>query len=326
MMWVALRRRRTALAVLLGLALLLDAWMVVNHRAATDALLRAGCAPTVPCVTPSGLFAPARQAVVIVVLLWLLPLALGLVLGVGLVAGESERTTHRLAWTQGVPRTRWYLMSLAVAVGGALVVTAVELPVAHSWAGAAWVDLPNQLTLYGDRIQPDVFAVSGVVPFAYTCTAVALGGVSGAVLRRVPWAAAVTVVGYGLLAVVMVTIVRPTFAPTGFHPDDTTDSVQYVNWPQPPPWVIAYEVRAIPGAERAARAASPDQVAAACSVYGYDPGRQIACLNRQGVEGGFVIQPPDHYWRLQWAEALLYMGLAVVFAGAGLVAVRRMQD
>ncbi len=310
----------------LAAALALDVWMVINHRAAADALRSAGCAPTVHCAVPTGLFAPARQAVVIVVLLWLLPLALGSVLGVGLVAGETERTTHRLTWTQHISRTRWYLTSLAVAAVGCLVVVAVVLPVAHWWAGAAWVDLPDQLTLGGDRIQPDVFPLSGVVPLAYTCFAVALGTAAGALLRRVPWATAVTVVVYLAIAAVMVTTVRASFAPTGFFMDGTTDSAQYVSWPYPPPWNVGYEYRLIPGASVPATRMPPDRVAGACAYLGIHPQDVVTCMRKQGVEGGFVTQSPAHYWRLQRAEALLYAGLAVVLAGVGLVAVRRMQD
>jgi len=326
MIWLALRRRRTALAVFFGTALLLDAWMVVNGHTSANALRHTGTCQSFPCVQPSELYAPAHQAVVVDLLLVLLPLVLGLVFGVGLVAGDSRTGRHRLVWTQEVSRTRWYLTSLGVAVIGALLVTVVELPVAHWWAGVAWVDLPNQVTLGGDRIQPVAFPVSGVVPLAYACFAVALGTGAGAVLRRVPWAAAVTVIAYLALSVVMVTTVRASFAPTGFFMDDTTNSAQYVNWPHPPPWVISYEFRTIPGGGRAKQVASPNHVAAACSAYGYDPGRQIACLDRLGVEGGFVTQSPAHYWRLQWAEALIYLGMAVVLAGVGLVAVRRMQD
>lgn len=326
MTWTAFRRRRTAVVVFLIASLALDVWMVVNRHASAEALRRAGCAPTVACVQPTGLFAPARQAVIIDALLWLLPLALGLVLGVGLVAGETERSTHRLTWTQGASRTRWYLTSLGVAVIGALVVVGVALAVAHWWTGNAWVDLPDQLSLGGSRIQPNLFAVSGVVPLAYTVFAVAFGGMTGALFRRVPWASAVTVAVYGLLALVMATTVRPTFTTTGFHPDDTTDSVQYVNWPQPPPWVLHYEIRAVPGAARGPRAPSPAVAAAGCSPFGYDLGRLLTCLNHRGVEGGFVTVAPDNYWRLQWPEALLYAGFAVVVSGIGLVAVRRMQD
>ena len=308
------------------LAVALDAWMLADGHASADELRRTGLCPTLPCQQPTGAFAPARQAAVIDLLLLVLPLALGLVLGVGLVAVETERGTHRLAWTQAVSRTRWYLTSLATAAAGALVVAAVVLPIAHWWAGIAWVDLPGTLTLGGGRIQPDVYPVSGVVPLAYTLFAVALGTVAGAALRRVPWGAAVTVVGYLALAVVMVGAVRSTLAPAGFLVADTTDSAQYVTWPDPPPWNVTYEYRAIPGVVRSAGAPSPDRVAAACSLLGVHPQDVVECLGRHGVEGGFVTQSPAHFWRLQWAEAALYLGLALVLAALGLVAVRRSQD
>ena len=326
MIWLAIRRRRNALVAFLVAALALDAWMSVDGHASADALRRTGLCPALPCQQPSGLFAPARQAVAIDLLLLVLPLALGLVLGVGLVAGETERATHRLAWTQDVSRTRWYLTSLAVALGGALVIVAAILPVAHWWAGVAWVDLPRTLTLGGDRIQPDVYPVSGVVPVAYTVFAVALGVAAGGVLRRVSWTATVTVVLYLALAVVTVTTFRGSFAPTGFLVDGTTDSAQYAPWPTPPPWNVGYEYRAIPGVVRSPTAPSPDRVYDACRPYGEHPQDLVNCMRRQGVEGGFITQAPSHYWRLQWIEAAIYSALAVLLGGLGLVAVRRSQD
>ena len=326
MTWTALRRRRNALVAFLLLALALDVWMLVNGHSSAAELQRTGLCTTLSCEEPAGAFAPARQAVVIDLLLLVFPLALGLVLGVGLVAAETERGTHRLAWTQGVTRTRWYLTSLAVAGGGALVVVAAELPVAHWWAGVAWVDLPTAFTLGGSRIQPDVYPVSGVVPLAYTLAAVSLGGAAGALLRRVPWASAVTVIGYAVLAVVMVVTVRPSLAPAGFTVSDTTSSAQYVDWPDPPPWNTSYVYRSVPGVERPAGAPSPDRVAVACTLLGIHPQGVVHCLDRNGVQGGFVVQPPTHYWRLQWAESVLYAALAVALAGLGLVAVRRSQD
>lgn len=324
--WLAFRRRRTSLAVFIAVALVLDAWMLANGHASADALRHTGLCPTLPCVEPSEIYAPARQAAVIDLLLVVLPLALGLVHGVGLVAREAENSTHRLVFTQGVSRTRWYLTSLAVALGGALVVEAIVLPVAHWWAGIAWVDLPGTLTLGGSRIQPDVVPVSGVVPLAYTGFAVALGVAAGAVLRRVPWATAVTAVTYLVVAAVRITSIRPLFAPTGFLMDGTTDSAQYAIWPNPPPWNITYEYRAVPGIERSPGASSPDRVAAECSVYGLHPQDVVTCMRRQGVEGGFVTQSLANYWRLQWSETALYAVLALVLAGLGLVAVRRSRD
>ena len=326
MTWLALRRRRSTFFVFLGLSLVLDFWMVVNGHTSANALSHTGLCQTFACTQPTELYAPARQAVVVDLLLLLLPLGLGLTLGVGLVAGEAERSTNRLVWTQDVTRTRWYVTSLAVSVGIAGVIAAVVLPVAHWWAGVAWVDLPGTLTLGGDRIQPDMFPVSGIVPLAYTVFAVTLGAAIGAVVRRVPWAAAVTVVLYLALAVVMVTTVRQGFAPTGFLVDSTTDSAQYAPWPTPPPWNVGYEYRVIPGVVRGPDAPPPVAVFEACRPYGEHPQDLVDCMRRRGVEGGFVTQSPAHYWRLQWVEALLYAGLAVVLAGVGLVAVRRTQD
>ena len=325
MTWLAFRRHRTLFLVFVAVVAVLDVWMLrTGHGTLPPAEQICG---NLPCQEPSGVFAPARQAAVLDLVLLALPCLLGVVFGTSLVAGEYERSTHRLAWTQQrVSRTRWYLTSWAVVAGALTVLVALELPVAHWWAGAAWIDLPQSVAPGGSRIQPNVFGLSGVVPLAYTLFALALGTTAGAVTRRVGWAAASTVVVYAAVAVVLVVGLRTTFAPATFLVNGTTDSVQYAHLPSPPPWVVGYEYRRIPGSRIPSGARSPDQVARACAVYGIDPRAVVRCMSARGVEGGFMTQPARNYWRLQWIEAGVVAGLTALLFGLGLLAVRRSQD
>src|SRR4051794_10309307 len=53
------------------------------------------------------------------------PAVIGAFWGAPLVARELESGTHRLAWTQSVPRVRWLATKLAIAGAAAAVATGV---------------------------------------------------------------------------------------------------------------------------------------------------------------------------------------------------------
>ena len=68
------------------------------------------------------------------------------------------------------------------------------------------------------------------------------------------------------------------------------------------------------------------QVASVCSPDNVYAPKYVRCLKVHGVEGGFVYQSPRHYWRIQWAEAAIYLGLSLVLFAVTLVAVCRSRD
>ncbi len=77
----------------------------------------------------------------------------------------------------------------------------------------------NSLSPGNSRIDPQLFSTTGVTPIAYTLFAFALGTALGALLRRVSLAAIGTFVIYGIVALVMVSTIRPILAPQDVHPD-----------------------------------------------------------------------------------------------------------
>jgi hypothetical protein len=95
-----------------------------------------------------------------------------------------------------------------------------------------------------------------------------------------------------------------------------------VTVPYPPPWVVTYEYRYIPGATRPRSGLSLDQISFTCQQFA-TPSVESRCFTDHGVEGGFVYQEPDHYWEIQWREALLYLGAALVLFALSVWLVRR---
>jgi hypothetical protein len=65
-----------------------------------------------------------------------------------------------------------------------------------------------------------------------------------------------------------------------------------------------------------------DQVASECQEFA-TPSVESHCLTSHGVEGGFVYQAPNHYWTIQWREALIYFGGTIVLLSFSVWTVRR---
>ena len=123
-------------------------------------------------------------------LLLALPLLFGLLLGAPLFAGEFERKTVILAFTQNISRTRWMVIRWLV-IGLAVVILSVALAAVSNW----WfLHVPTNGSVFGSRIQPGGFDVTGIVPAAYALFAFALGAALGMILRRTAQAIFGTVV------------------------------------------------------------------------------------------------------------------------------------
>ena len=313
------------LGALIGLAV----WMVlVAHASAATTEHSCSQVSNVPvfrCSGPSYVVNTSStivsdQAAFINVLLLFLPCLLGMVFGAPLVASEAEHATNRLAWTQGRSRTAWLVSSWVFVATILLAAMVAFAPFAQWWSGRVYPNFPESLFLEGSRIQPNFFGITGVVPIAYTLFAFALGVTMGALLRRTSLAVVGTIVIYAVCAIVMVVILRPSLAPSAFLKSNTTDSTQYVTFPYPPPWVVTYEYRQIPGAAQSEL--SLDQVALKCQEFA-TPSVESRCFTSNGVQGGFVYQAPVNYWTIQWRETFIYLGATIAFFLLSIWAVRK---
>jgi hypothetical protein len=108
-----------------------------------------------------------------------LPPILGLVLGVPLGAGELEKRTNRLAWTQSITKTRWLLSKVGVGVLVVAGVIGLMAPLIWWWTDAAQ---------RSSHIQPSNFDITGIAAVSYGIFAFMLGATLGALLRHTGWA------------------------------------------------------------------------------------------------------------------------------------------
>lgn len=233
------------------------------------------------------------------------PAFIGAFWGAPLVARELEMGTHRLAWTQGVTRTRWLWTRLGLAALVAAFLTAA-VSVAFTWWSAPFDEL-------GNRIGTANFGQRGVTPVAYAVFALALGTLSGTVLRRTLPAMAVTLLGFFVARFSFQWVVRNRLIGT------VEVTLPNNSFGQRPPgsggWILS--TRTVDASGQALDARQLDHIAASCGLTrGGDEGAVFRCIDRLGVHDIVTWHPASHFWPMQLAEsaAFLAMAAAVAFA------------
>jgi len=255
------------------------------------------------------------------ILLWFLPLFVGLFWGAPLVAREVEQGTHRLVWTQGVSRLRWALAKFGL-VGGGVVLLAVGYSLLMTW----WRDPLDQAAGRQTASFLFDFDLKGAVPVGYALFALALGIFAGVLTRRSQPAMAITLVGFLALRLLVDMAARPrflaplrrTFPTTGSaRPNELTGD-----------WVTKAGVYSAQGEPLSGGAfgnysqaicpAPPPTTAGGTDTV--DP-----CVSQFGA-GSYnleLYQPADRFWTLQAIETALFVALAVLLLLASVHWVRR---
>ncbi|MCT2587847.1 transporter [Actinophytocola gossypii] len=265
-------------------------------------------------------------------LMYLLPAALGAFWGVPMVARELETGTHSLVWNQTVTRRRWLATKLGTGVLAATVAAAL-LSVAVTWWASpidALASAERQSSML-NRMAPPVFGARGIVPVGYAVFAFVLGVAAGIVLRRTMAAMAVTLVAFAAVLLAVPFLVRPYVLP----PTDETVPITEQNLKQiigdesgvleavtveepAGAWVLTNEtvdasgdpVRPLP-AEVQHCIPAPGE--------GEPPDRQsvVTCVSQLGDLGyqqQLTYQPGSRFWPLQWMETGLYLLLSAALS------------
>ena len=264
----------------------------------------------------------------VIVTLYALPGAAGIIMGTTVTARERERLTNRLAWTQGISRTRWLASSLwPVALAGAVGVGAVSA--VATW----WVDAVH----LGTRVQPTPFDITGVVPIAYFLVALALGVLAGTVLRNEGLAGAVAAVATVASRVVVRSDVRAHLAPARHQ---ALAAAPFFDlgpiWSSVPgaatlqrSWVVAQGF--VPDGRTSPVVGHPwlqvDALYTRCPSV--TQAEQVprdwlrACAGSLHLHYVAAYQPLGHYWLLQFGEAGIFVAGAALAFGLAVLLVRR---
>ncbi len=345
MIWLTWRQlRASALTVLSGLVALSTALVATGPGLANEyhSSGLATCTALADCTRAQASFAfQVRHSGIDIPLYffgiamtYLLAAVIGMFWGAPLIARELETGTFRLAWTQGVTRTRWLAVKLAL-TGMVAVTTTGLLSLAVTWwsrpidmAGArpaadAGLALPN-------RFIPLIFGSRGVAPVGCAVFAVLLGVVAGVAIRRILPAMALTLAVLAGVQVLVPVLLRPHYQP----PTVTTAAlVLSPERPQvirlsggkltvtapvalPGAWITS--VRTVDSAGTAATPAIPQ----ACA----DPtGTAAGCdqaINALRLRQRITYQPADRFWVFQWFEFALYL---ILTAGLTAICARRIR-
>jgi len=319
-------RFRTQAAVAFGaLAVLAAILLVTGIRLAHsyDDIV-AACRPHGDCASalslfPSNGYLTASNAMHPLVVA--IPCVLGMFWGAPLAAREFETGTFRLAWTQGVTRTRWLAAKLAV-VGAASMAVAGLLSLMVTW----WSS-PISAAQMGTRLAPGAFSESGIAPVGYAAFAFAVGVTAGLLGRRTLPAMAVTLAVFvGGVWFAFPLAVRPHLLP----PAQSTTALNiasvvaaggdvggvpglFVQTQQPDmpgSWILSTRIVTPAGrpasSEPATRACVGDTVTAkTCDAY----------LESLHLRETVTYQPASRYWPLQWYETGIYLALVLALAG-----------
>lgn len=340
MTWVAWRRHRLVLAIVLGVYVALVIWMVfVAHTFDVAAALRsAHRCPISLGNRRNSCNGDQIQAEIIQVLLLMLPAVAGVALGAPLVASEFHANTNRVAWTQGISRTNWFVTKWMLLASVLVVGTTLFQIVANWWRPrveefAVFFGFGNSILDTGfGRIEPSSYAITGIVPVAYVLFAFSLGVALGALIRRTTLAIVGTLILYGGLAVIMVLFVRPNLLPQTFVPQGASQGLGAASsgYPQSgtgllrqQPWFLSFGYRYHPGFHVPSGAPSAASVAQTCQNQNYSYAPYLTCLSKHEIQMGTFYQPDRHYWPLQWIEGGIYLAASLLLFGMGLVSVRR---
>jgi len=222
--------------------------------------------------------------------------------GGALIGRELDSGTARLAWTQGITPTRWLAAKLAVPALAVTLGLTVEVLV-FRWAWSAGRPLT-----YADWWSGQAFTARGPVTVAYALCALAVGALTGLLLRRALPALGVSVAAVLGLALLLaryraslwptVTLTSPTDVPSA--PEGSWDVES---------GVLVHGRR------------TPDFDLGPCDRTGTSPAR---CLDDLGVTGSYTrFHPESHFWPLQCVETGIVLGVAVLATAAAFLLLRR---
>ncbi len=248
-------------------------------------------------------------------LLTVLPVLAGVFIGAPLLGRELEYGTWRLAWAQGVTRTQWLAVKLALLTAVVAVLT-VGFTALFTW----W-----RVPLDGiqGRFDGAAYSFEGAVPTASAVFAFALGTLAGILARRTIPAMALTFFGYWIVWIPLILVARPRFlTPLERTSDpaaaaaDTTAGRHALGAGQD--WILDSGL-----IDRAGHRLTFAQENAVLRAARDADISRTAYLQQHGIRTLEVYQPGGRFWTFQLIEAGLLVALAAVLLAVAVWLVHR---
>jgi ABC-type transport system involved in multi-copper enzyme maturation permease subunit len=311
MAWVTWRQHRLqlyamgALVALAGLSALLSSIPIraAYHRHALSSCLppaaRSGCDLIVSHFN-TQFAAPGAIARYLI----LIPALAGLFIGAPLLAREFEHGTYRLAWTQSMTRQRW-LLSKTLLLCAATAVAAAALAAISMWWRQPFDSLEG-------RMSPPAFDIEGLVVPAYAVFALAVGILSGLLLRRTIPAMSIALGVFVPVRVGVEKLLRPHYlAP--LHRTVTPGRSTPAN-----EWVLQNNF--VDALGQHIPTPREDLAILHAQQARIDPQEYLYSLGWRRVS---TFQPDSRFWTFQLIEAGIFVALAVLAIAISVWLVRR---
>ncbi len=234
--------------------------------------------------------------------IYLLPLLLGVFVGAPLVSQELERGTYRLAWTQGIPRERWFMSKLLIVTGATLFLFIIIAGILNWW---------NQPV--NETIGPwATFDVNGIVIVSHALFALTLGIALGTILSKSVGAMALFVPIFPMVRLFFFWLRQYYLNPmslrwnyTGENPIDQLEKI----------WLLEQNFL-----DKLGKPIPFNQVFNTCRpknsilAYAIDP-ELFSCFRENGFSILVSYQPVERFWLFQGVECLIFLALAISLVG-----------
>jgi hypothetical protein len=259
-------------------------------------------------------------------LILIAPAIIGIFWGAPLIARELETRTFNLAWTQGVTRTQWLAVKLALTGLAAMAVTEALSLIYGWWASP----ISKAIGFAGGAPQvfsqgpfsSVMFASHGITPLGYAAFAFTLATAVGVLTRRALPAMAITLAIFAAVQIAMPLWVRPHLV----SPSHTVAAIDTADLAygsltadvvpgQPNAWIFS--------SQALNRAGQPVSAIPAACNNANPPGQKggtsaltpAQCMQSRGYREAISYVPTSRYWSLQWIETGIFLALAAALTG-----------
>ncbi|MFM9368003.1 ABC transporter permease [Streptomyces sp. Da 82-17] len=238
--------------------------------------------------------------------LLLFPLLVGVFVAGPFTARELEAGTHRLAWTQSVTPARWLASRLATAAG---ITAGLALALMAVFRFGAADLLGSWNMHWADR---GVYEASGPALLAYCLFAVAVGTLTGLLVRRTLLAGSLTALVTGALLALLGTLRWQLWPVVQASGPATTMEPHWIGVLPRGAFMTDVGVTNAAGERFVARQCTPDQMA------------HFPCPSDTEIAGWFAdYHPRSHFWYTQFVETGIVLALAAAAVWAAFLVLRR---
>jgi len=334
MMWLTWRQFRaqaiTAAAALAAFAILLAA--TGPHLASLYTTSKVASCHGYACDAATSAFYSKLAGLDTVVyllgigLILIAPAIIGIFWGAPLIARELETRTFNLAWTQGVTRTQWLAVKLALTGLAAMAVTE-ELSLIYAWwanpiSNAIRLNTGSAPQLFSQGpFSSVIFASHGVTPLGYAAFAFALGTAAGVMTRRAVPAMAITLAVFAAVQLAMPLAVRPHLV----SPSHTTASIEAADQVyasltadvvpgHPDAWILSSQALNAAGQPVSTIPAACNNANPSGEKGGTTQITPGQCMQSRGYREAISYLPTSRYWSLQVIETGIFLALALALA------------